>query len=107
MIENGRVVERIMRMGIEHRNGVPLEGLHDLAVKQLTEEEAKRKKISPKFDSLQEWCDECVQTLSLAFAFVERNGSLEVLKFSEFPNPLKYKFVGWSSDTFPRFREVQ
>ena len=109
MITNDRIIERVMRMGIEHRNGVPLEELHDLAIRQLTKENMKRMQISSKFGNLQEWFTKCTQTSSIAYAFVERNGSLEVLKFSEFPNPIKYQFVGWGlgSGEFPRLRELQ
>ena len=109
MIASDRIIERVMRMGIEHRNGVPLEELYDFASRQIAKEDMNRSRISPKFGNLQEWFTKCMQTASIAYAFVERNGSLEVLKFSEFPNPIKYQFVGWGlgSGDFPRLRELQ
>lgn len=34
-IEQGEIVECVMRMGVEHRSGVSLDRLHDLAAQQI------------------------------------------------------------------------
>ena len=106
MIENGRVVERVMRMGIEHRTGIPTEALWDLATKQLTEEDKRIKNIKPNFDSLEEWFAEMKKTFALAYALVKNSGGLEIVRFSEFPNKEKFVFAGWASPAMPRFNQL-
>lgn len=106
MIENGRIVERVMRMGIEHRAGVPTEALWDLATKQLTEEDKRVKSVKSNFNSIEEWFNEMKKTFTLAFAFAKSASGLEVIRFNEIPNKEKFAFDGWSSPTMPRFNKL-
>lgn len=48
-ISNESVVERIMRMGVEHKSGVPIDALWDLAVKQLAKSDVKNATSTPDF----------------------------------------------------------
>ena len=106
MIENGRVVERVMRMGIEHRSGIPTEALWDLATKQLTEEDKRAKSVKSNFNSIEEWFDEMKKTFTLAYAFVKSSSGLEIIRFSEIPSKEKFVFAGWSSPSMPRFNQL-
>lgn len=106
MIESGRVVERVMRMGIEHRAGISNEALWDLATKQLTEEDKRTKSVKSEFGSIEEWFSEMKKTFALAYAFVKSASGSEVVRFSELPNKEKFAFAGWSSPTMPRFNQL-
>lgn len=105
-IDSGRIIERVMRMGIESRSGVPDEQLWDLATKQL-KEGAKVVTTKSKFESLQDWFETCKIEFSLAYALVyDKSGTPTVLKFRDFPDALKYRFDGWASSFMPRLTAI-
>jgi hypothetical protein len=90
MITNERVCERVMRMGIEHRAGVPLDKLWDLARQQLKAAKAAPVKSSITFN---EWLAQ-----EFRFAFTHIQGVLTVIKV---PDVSKIEFKGWRTPTIP------
>ena len=102
-IDEGRIVERVMRMGIEHRARVPLEDLHDLAIKQL-KEDAKKSEVKSTFDSLQDWFNEMRKNHGLAYAFMyNAENVLEVFRFNSIDG---FKLDFWRSATMPQLSRV-
>ena len=93
---NERITERIMRMGIEHRSGVPLDKLWDLATKQIKEED-KKAEAARKFDggSFDAW-KIAFGAIGLAFAYV--SDKLEIIRVNDFS---KVKFIEWRTPTMP------
>jgi len=81
-------------MGIEHRCGVPLDGLWDLAEKQLAataRAERERRKRHAKYRDLMAWM---TAQGEMGYALMVVNGQLEVVKVS--PSGLsKLKLVEW------------
>ncbi len=98
-ISNEQVVERVMRMGMEHRTGVPFERLHDLARKQLAEE-AAREKQSLKYRSFEEWLAD-VTTCRFAFMFIKDR--LQVIRVN---NTETIRFIEWRTDTIPLIEHI-
>jgi hypothetical protein len=96
MISNEQVVERVMRMGIESRCGVPDDRLHDLARKQLTEE-AKRG-IPQQPTTFEEWLNLKQGVFPWLYAFSYIKGVLQVIKVM--PHD-KLKLIEWRSNNWP------
>ena len=102
-IDEGRVVERVMRMGIEHRCGVPLDDLHDLAIKQL-KEESKKATSTSVFENLQDWFKAMCESGGLAYAFMYDAGKvLQVFRITSLDG-LKLDY--WRSTNFPQVSKV-
>lgn len=97
-MDRSEIIERVMRMGIEHRSGIPLEELDDLAEKQLRSEQKQRAQSNGSLSIDDWWNDSSIPK----YAFVSTNDKLELRLFSS-PTP-EYSFVGWRLDTFPEFR---
>lgn len=86
---NEEIVERIMRLGIEHRFGVPLDKLWDLAAKQI-------KHPSPMFvtrprSDFDDW-----KVSDFKFAFMYAGGILKLFKIDD---PDTVVLVGWRNPT--------
>ena len=92
MITNEQVVERVMRMGVEHRSGVQHDRLWDVAREQLKTEAAKRRTIVPS----KSWEDWKSEDYRLAFMYVD--GKLAIVRIT---NPDAVQLVGWRSPYIP------
>ena len=98
-IDEGRIAERVMRMGIEHRAGTPLEDLHDLAIRQI-KEESKKITVKSTFANLQDWFNEMSKNSGLAYAFIYNSENvLEVFRFNSIEG---FKLDFWRSLTMPQ-----
>lgn len=95
MVSNEAIIERIMRMGVEHRAGTPVDKLWDLAEKQLSK---PKQQYKSKYASFADWFKEQTAQFGIAFAFAYVNSKLEVLRVSSLSN---VKFVEWRSNTMP------
>lgn len=102
-VDSGRVVERVMRMGIEHRGGIPLDDLHDLAVKQLREE-SKNVEVKSTFETLHDWFNEMSKNSGIAYAFMYNDENvLEVFRFNSIEG---FKLDYWRNETMPQLSRV-
>lgn len=97
MITNEQVVERVMRMGVEHRSGVPVEKLWDLAREQL---KTAKPKIVP-LQSYEAWAEHfwAEQEYRLAFMYVDNK--LQVVRVDD---PSTVSFVTWRSARLPEVK---
>jgi hypothetical protein len=97
-IDESRIIERMMRMGIEHRLGTPLEELYDLATRQI-KEEADRVEISTTFDSIQHWWNEMQKNFGVAYALIrDGNNHLRCVRIQSTDG---FKIKKWASETIP------
>lgn len=92
---NPQVIERIMRMGIEHRAGIPLEELHSLAEKQLATKRPQPSKST--FSSLQEWFEHNTATHGRAYALIYTNNKPSVQVISSLNELATMSFKGWNT----------
>ena len=94
MNTNEQITERVMRMGVEHRNGVPLDKLHDLAAKQLNE---VKPNVAQQIASFEDW-----KAQSNQFAFMNVNDKLQIVRVKD---PSTVLFVSWP--TYRPYPEVK
>ena len=87
-ISNESVVERVMRMGIEHRSGVPIDNLWDLAVKQLAYSNNCIRNTTPSFEK---WISNSEN--KYAFTYIKN-----VLTFVNISNANNLICIGWRSN---------
>ena len=95
MIEDERVVERVMRMGIEAKV-IPQEELRDHAVKQLSVVKPKivEKCSTGRFQSFQEYVDYCQDGLEQFYAMTYRSGCAEIVRVPR-ADVKNVRFLGW------------
>jgi hypothetical protein len=91
---NEEIIERVMRMGIEHRSGISYDALFDLARKEI---KASKNRIQGEvpFD---EWKSRSKR--QLRYAMIKINGVLQIVKFLG-AAPSDFKFVRWVTPTMP------
>lgn len=99
-MDNNRIVERVMRMGIEHRGGMPLDRLYDEAIKQLKSENSRSLPRPSKYKNIQEWWSD---QHALHYAFIESANHLTIERLQNMDGLV---FVEWASFTTPRFKRV-
>ena len=102
-IDETRIVERVMRMGIEHRAGTPVEDLYDLAVRQI-KEDSKKVSISDTFDNIQHWWNEMQKNFGCAYAMMRNEtNQLQCIRLSSADG---LRIEQWASKTIPYVTKV-
>lgn len=99
MTDDSHVIERVMRMGIEHRNGVPVSDLYNLATRQLIAERKAERSIPAKFSNLEDWWAYMCTVWNVPYAFAVVNGRLEVVKLTALTQV--QEVLRWRSPTLP------
>lgn len=97
MITNEEIIKRVMRMGIEHRSGVPYDRLWDVALAELK----NRQRAVTSAQPFKEWqaLDEAVH--GRRFAFMQRDGKLQIVHVKD---PMSVVLVKWRSSQMPEVR---
>jgi hypothetical protein len=90
MIQNERIIERIMRMGIEHRCGTPLDGLWNLAEKQLSEP----RRVKSIFSDIDSW----FAADGPHYAFATINHRLQIVHVTDLKG---IRLLRWRSPMMP------
>lgn len=97
MIEHQQIEERIMRMGIEHRAGVELDDLWDLAIVQLKKEQATnkvREQQLVKYKTLIEWFNDRNEYAFNYFNSADKGIQLRLIRVTDVN---LVNFVEWRS----------
>lgn len=94
-ITNEQIVERVARMGVEHRAGRTIEQLWDLARQEL-------RRVSPPpvrpARSFEAWAAADERTDGLRYAFTQLNGRLTIVRVVD---PSSARLVGWRTPHLP------
>jgi hypothetical protein len=91
-ITNEEIVERVMRMGCEHRAGVPVDKLWDLSTKQIKKCRTQITPIIPAF-SFNDW-----KTSIRPYAFMTINGVPQLVIIDD---TIHVSLISWKTPTIP------